>query len=415
MPYPAQGVVSSSFFDGKYRNCVGTLLSAGQSIPVSTKYNIHDASGSATKIKGFKLCRPWNHTFGRYTTIDAGTNGGSHLRQYTAGGQDCAYPISGAHAWASSGNNFIIGTTPDLPSGGIIDATLTRALNKLKDQDFHLGNFAAEAHKTLEMVGSHANNIAQQVNRFRSKNPRSWEKVKKVQKGRLPRQFWHQIPSAWLELQYGWKPLMSDVYGALHHLTRLSRYTLPYVYVTAHSSNVKDVSHVISLNGGPIFLNGTLTAKMSYIDKQDVYVNLVYGLNNLTLAELSSLGLINPFEILWETTRYSFVVDWFLPIGGWLSALTADVGWTFVTGTLSLISRRRFAGSTVTGSWPASVSAPLWVDKYTYPSVPVIQSTVGVMHRTCYGSSPVPGLYVKNPLSFDHVANGLSLLVQAFR
>ena len=35
--------------------------------------------------------------------------------------------------------------------------------------------------------------------------------------------------------------------------------------------------------------------------------------------------------------------------------------------------------------------------------------------RSCYGSTPVPGLYVKNPLSLRHVLNGLALLVQAFK
>jgi hypothetical protein len=33
-----------------------------------------------------------------------------------------------------------------------------------------------------------------------------------------------------------------------------------------------------------------------------------------------SLGLVNPAEIAWEVVPYSFVVDWFLPIGSYISA-----------------------------------------------------------------------------------------------
>jgi len=33
-----------------------------------------------------------------------------------------------------------------------------------------------------------------------------------------------------------------------------------------------------------------------------------------------SLGLVDPVQIAWEVVPYSFVVDWFLPIGTYLSA-----------------------------------------------------------------------------------------------
>jgi hypothetical protein len=33
-----------------------------------------------------------------------------------------------------------------------------------------------------------------------------------------------------------------------------------------------------------------------------------------------SLGLVNPLEIAWEVVPYSFVVDWFLPVGSYIAA-----------------------------------------------------------------------------------------------
>jgi hypothetical protein len=135
-------------------------------------------------------------------------------------------------------------------------------------------------------------------------------------------------------------------------------------------------------------------------------------LSNPKLAELSSLGLINPLEIVWEVLRYSFVVDWFLPVGEWLGSLTADVGYTFYGGSLSKISRM------------VEVPYTFQIEDVTYGGIRtrVINGTSFNCHaesynfvRTCYGSSPVPGLHFKNPLSALHMMNGLSLLVQAFK
>jgi hypothetical protein len=55
---------------------------------------------------------------------------------------------------------------------------------------------------------------------------------------------------------------------------------------------------------------------------------------NSRLAELQSFGVINPLSIAWEVVPFSFVVDWFIPIGATLEALTStagfrnDGGWT---------------------------------------------------------------------------------------
>ena len=411
MSYPAENITSNTLTPIGY-TLNGNPQTSGNGT-IARKYNIHPASGNAVMLKGFKYCRPWSKTFGKYEFTSSGKPG-ARTRFYNAGGQDAYVSYGDAATWMLSQTNIMPGL-PTLPSGNIVNAALVAALNKLKDQDFHLGNFVAESHKALEMIGDRFTSIADSVESFRRKRPKDWEKVKLLQKGNLPRKWWYRIPNYWLETQYGWKPLMQDIYGALHHILRTSRYEVPYVYVESHKTTTTSFTHSLNLLGGPIYLAGSGSADLLYDDKQDVWVNLVYGITSPLLAELSSLGLLNPAEILWETTRFSFVVDWALPIGPWLSALTAPAGFNFVTGSLSLMVKREFVSSSMKGNMPSPVVVPFAVDYYRYPSAPVIQSTVGLFDRSCYLSSPVPGLYVKNPLSFDHVANGLSLLVQAFR
>jgi len=53
-------------------------------------------------------------------------------------------------------------------------------------------------------------------------------------------------------------------------------------------------------------------------------------------AHRISLG--NPMELAWELIPFSFVVDWFLPIGNWISALDATL---HVTGTWGTVTTKR--------------------------------------------------------------------------
>lgn len=61
-------------------------------------------------------------------------------------------------------------------------------------------------------------------------------------------------------------------------------------------------------------------------------VKIVYKVENRTLASLNSLGLVNPLSLAWELLPMSFVVDWFIPIGGFLRQLTAPLGLEFTYG-----------------------------------------------------------------------------------
>jgi hypothetical protein len=42
------------------------------------------------------------------------------------------------------------------------------------------------------------------------------------------------------------------------------------------------------------------------------------------------MGVVNPLSIAWEVIPFSFVVDWFIPVGQVLEACTATMGLSFV-------------------------------------------------------------------------------------
>lgn len=278
---------------------------------------------------------------------------------------------------------------------------LVKALNKLKDQQIHLGNFIAEAHQALNMLASTINLVASSVSAYKQAYPRSWNQVKRWQVGNLPRPRWREIPNSWLQVQYGWTPLMSDLFGALSALDARWSKTTPLICVRAMAGDKFPDSTLQFLGRYGSYSRG------HWEWEHRVSVSLWYTLANLTLAFLSSLGLINPLEIVWEITKYSFVIDWFLPIGSWLSSLTGDTGYSFKGGTCSRRSQARWTQEDVfIGSKPGFDGAG--------GSVQTTGET-NYFERSVYPSSPVPGLYFKNPLSLGHVANATALLTQAFR
>lgn len=369
------------------------LLSwAGVNFPVGNNLlRLHSeyrpASSTGGRIGNLKVCQDWEHS-------------GSDWQK--ANDASVQYDSGDPTFWIRDSGNIFDDTFPSAiePSSNMGNASLVKALEKLKNQDVHIGNFVAEAHKTLEMFATNANRIGKGVMAFRKKFPKLFNTARQVEKDSLPRNRWCEIPNLWLELQYGWKPLMSDVYGAIHHLQKRKRFNMPLVTVKGYVADDID-SYVDAFD--------TAGNKFSchYTHHREVSTFLTYGLSSPGLAELSSLGLINPLEIVWETTRFSFVVDWFLPVSSWLSSLTADTGYTWKSGGQSIKSKCTFRNSTLVQKSPAYN-----IQNY---SLPVRAGMSRSFRRHCFSGSPFPGLYVKNPLSLTHVANALSLLTQAFR
>jgi hypothetical protein len=73
----------------------------------------------------------------------------------------------------------------------------------------------------------------------------------------------------------------------------------------------------------------TLIRKAEWTHRPDYHASMVYTLDASKLqgalgsieAILYSLGVTKPLSIIWEAIPFSFVVDWFVRVGDWLSSL----------------------------------------------------------------------------------------------
>jgi len=110
----------------------------------------------------------------------------------------------------------------------------------------------------------------------------------------------------WLEIQYGWKPLLNDVYEASKAFKALEGPRTLQVVVTTNDHGTYEASQSPSLYKCPG--NWRVKQKLIYEFREDISVS-------------RSLGLDDPLSVIWELMPYSFVVDWFLPIGTFLDNL----------------------------------------------------------------------------------------------
>lgn len=116
-----------------------------------------------------------------------------------------------------------------------------------------------------------------------------------------------QASAYWLEYWFGWSPLVNGIYDAVSLLDS------PYPSF-----------RVVAVGGN------RLTGKMSDWQPYD-HLNLVriqadVSVANEMLYRASQFGVVNPAVIAWELVPFSFLVDWFIPIGRYLQSYTDFVG-----------------------------------------------------------------------------------------
>jgi hypothetical protein len=113
------------------------------------------------------------------------------------------------------------------------------------------------------------------------------------------------VSNSILELQYGWRPLLSDVHGAAHTLA--NRLNVDW-QTTYRVKREKRIHEVVGSPGPSWVRQGRRLVALKVVLK--------------TRPTLSTqLHLNDPLSVAWEVLPWSFVADWFLPIGSYLSAV----------------------------------------------------------------------------------------------
>ena len=297
---------------------------------------------------------------------------------------------------------------PAIPSfdSGLESRAVVKALSKLKDQKVNLAVAMAERAETAELLIGTLAGLAKAARSLRRGDMRGVARglglsgSPKAPKGQ-------SFPQKWLELQYGWQPLYSDVFGAVSALHGADQAD-PERYTTTVTGSVK-TKHEYFTN--PV--SGKVSTCAVFARSREMegcFVRLDYYLENPFLASLSSLGITNPVEVLWERVPFSFVIDWFLPVGNYLSSMDAALGYAFKGGSCSRLFRRDWE------SWVAPGSE--WAGNIPGTVVGTARCRQLKLARSIYSSSPLPRVpSFKNPFpqGSTHIANAIALFASSLR
>lgn len=276
----------------------------------------------------------------------------------TDGGSYYVAPLACGH-----GNNIAAIDVVDL------NDTRNKALRNLHDRvrdgkSFNLGVALAEMPQTLRLVVSTVNRLSGAFDALRRGNVKQafsklgiWDsrilrgtgnlpfrtagahrrhlqsmansaRRMSLRRGAVGRNSMYNFASqSWLELQYGWKPLYNDVYGSAEAVGRGLQARSDDITISARSRRESTKSSISEDGTFKISKSGKHTFTCAY--------SVSLGVLNPVSRNLAALGLSNPALIIWEKVPFSFVVDWFVPIGSFLEDLDTFTGYTTINSCRS--------------------------------------------------------------------------------
>lgn len=235
----------------------------------------------------------------------------------------------------------------------LINTAMAKANGKIADQKnvtVNWANTVGEHRDTRKMMYRSLNDIVKTV-RFLRRG--KYEKAYSQLFGNIGRttfdplhQKWRYVgkrnkrsaSSLWLEWHYGWVPLVTDVYDGLGDM-RAS--TAPLILTArGHARDHGDDVETRTCSFGMTDrVNASVTFNVRVRREIKYSVSLRYRVLNTILSDLNSAGIINPLELAWELTPFSFVADWFVNVGDYLRSTTIGTGLQFLNGTASTLQR----------------------------------------------------------------------------
>jgi len=268
--------------------------------------------------------------------------------------------------------------------------------DRISQEGFNMAVFLGEGKQSLQTIAGAATRIAYAYKALRKGRVKAAAKIlvgsdkKKLSKvhtdasGKFVTPTW--VSQNWLELMYGWLPLVGDIGAAAAHFASMQNrpQTLTYRSVIRKNNESLISSSPSYKLGGDIASVKVVKAILTKID------------------EVALLGLKDPASLAWEKLPWSFVADWVIPIGTYLEALNLNraLSGTYVITTYNCQTVTSATSTTSNTSFNA-----------------VFRHRRVYVKREIVSSLPVPRPEVKpwaDIPSWIRAGNAIALLRQAF-
>lgn len=224
--------------------------------------------------------------------------GGTSNPDYNAG----SVSYTASRAWTSADDYDLYG----------------RLEEKYDKGDFNAGIFAGELGETVDMLAGRAKQLAKALKAAKKGNFAKAAKVltgsasnrrpppgSKPPKNGEGLQSDQRVSDGWLELQYGWMPLLGDIHSLADQIAQRDKPRRKKI-IARHAIRWTAKTNV------PGIFNATGGGQ----HRKQIIAYITEDIPSWPQA----LGLTDPELVAWELVPFSFVVDWFLPVGNWLQA-----------------------------------------------------------------------------------------------
>lgn len=221
----------------------------------------------------------------------------------------------------------------------------TKAYEKFRDELLEFSMVAvnyAERKQAVDALARRSTGAAAALLGIRQKR---WQAL-----ARAAKKFGQNWNKAFLEVHFGWIPLIHDVYNAVEAILKPPTGKHIRRGATSHYKR-------ISVSGGNFYQIWDTTDGVVIQGKVQII--------NPNLVLLNQLGLLNPASVAWELVPFSFVIDWFGNINTVLSQFTDFAG--VDTSRVSFTTRTQ-------GSWKEFYGPPYNWDGPVYESFQLIRA-----------------------------------------
>jgi len=178
--------------------------------------------------------------------------------------------------------------------------------------------------------------------------------------------------NAWLEYRYGWKPILMDADMIFQHAHRVRNdYRLQRLVARHQIEHTCESNKEFNVAGVGTWSTASIVGHANVTLKQRAAAGVVYEVLPRTSTEALQTFLgARPKDLpatLWEILPYSFVADWFVNVGSWISAVTpvSDIN--------------------VLGHWNSTVEQTTRTQSASSLYFPLVS---GDVHQTLFGNLP---------------------------
>lgn len=250
--------------------------------------------------------------------------------------------------------------------------------SKLYDGSASLGMTAATYAQSRDMIVARSKQVSTEYNEFMARLGRGVIKPRNT-------------ADAALELLFGWKPLVQDVFNATYKVIQKADF---YKFVKVKRQTL------FNYDTWPKAWDSSLTGGSRCNGVMSVGLSARVLIKNPNLWLLERAGLLNPAAVAWDAVPWSFVVNMFVNTGQLVNSITDYVGLEF-DGALETISFKGTYSYGIGWAGPNQHSESHWFNnqKYQNPT-----------------SFPTPSLVLKLPdANWELAVIASSLMVQKAR